>query len=265
MNPIICLLTDFGNKDAYTGILKGVLLTLQPECRIVDLCHNIPPFNAYSAAYSLYSAFDYFPENTLFLCVIDPGVGTERPIIIAELDNKILIAPDTGIFSLLIRMKGLNGVKAVTPGFLEKIRRGKSATFQGRDVFAPLAAHIAASGVNKTDTKTVEPVLLDKVWPSIDEKNRAITGSVIHIDRFGNAITSIHRKDAEKLVLSPPLEIKAGSICINGIDKTYQNVAKGEGLCYWGSSDFLEIGAREENAEKKFEITPLSEVQLKCH
>ena len=250
MRNIIGLITDFGIKDHYVGVLKAVILSINPHIHFIDITHSVVPFNLMSASYLLYSSWDYFPEGTVFLSVIDPGVGTERDVIVYFKDNKYLVTPDNGIISLLMKRKTKAQAVKVSNETIEKIRIGSSDTFHGRDIFAPVAASITLGGLDSLKVENIKPVILDKIIPALNKEKCTLVGQIIHIDRFGNCISSIHLSDFKKLKQSSGCTITTLSLKLPKILRCFFDVSPGQPLAYWGSSGFLEIGIREDNASK---------------
>jgi len=256
MSRLIALLTDFGTTDIYVGVMKGVMLGIFPELQFVDLTHAIQPQNVRQAAFLLLNSYRFFPAGTIFLVVIDPGVGSTRKPIAVRAGDYTFVAPDNGVLSYALN--DFDIVKRVELNNPAYRLSGLSNTFHGRDVFAPTAAHLAA-GVKLEQMGNIEflPVRLPKPLLLIESKH--ITGEVLHIDHFGNVITSIGLLDwdwvlPEQLRLTPrfgstpPLSFAAdkavitiGSQHINGIHRTYAEVGQGEVLALVGSSGYLEI------------------------
>ena len=189
---VITLLTDFGNQDAYVGIMKGVIAGINPFANIVDICHSISPQDIFSGAYLLYTSYKYFPRKTIHVVVVDPGVGSRRNIICVETKNYFFLAPDNGILSFIVQEERLKSIIRVTNSkyFLPSL----SSTFHGRDVFAPVAAHLSL-GVRsqKMGIKINQLKQLDMPKP-VHKKTGQVEGQIIYIDRFGNLITNIKRE-----------------------------------------------------------------------
>jgi len=246
-SPIVTLLTDFGSKDHFAGILKGVILNINPSVEIVDISHNITPYNITEGAIILNQAFSYFPKGTIHIAVIDPGVGTDRKPILVVDKNYFFIGPDNGIFGLVYnRLKEFNVFKITNHLFFLK---SISATFHGRDIFAPVAAHLSTGvppsemGPEITNYKSLSIPL-----PSIKSKN--INGNIIYIDGFGNLVTNIHRRCIQKIKKESSLKIKIGGKIITKVSPNYQSVSRGNLLALIGSSEMVEIAVREGNACK---------------
>jgi S-adenosylmethionine hydrolase len=260
---IVALLTDFGGKDAYVGVMKAMILSRDPSIRIVDLTHEIEPQDLLSASYLLYTAWDYFPSGSVFCAVVDPGVGSARGTLLADVQGKYLIAPDNGLISLLLRMypdglvhslriAGLSEA-AAEPAKSEppQTRPLPSSTFHGRDLFAPAAALCAVGHEDKLRGGRIQPVVLAEVIP--EHVADAVRGHILHIDRFGNCITSVHRRDIEMLEEKyEKIAVQAGTFRDDRVRITYADVPVGAALCLIGSSGFLEISVREDSAAKRY-------------
>jgi len=244
--PLIALLTDFGVQDWFVASMKGVIKTICPDADILDITHSIRAHDVPSASFILESCWRDFPPGTVFCCVVDPGVGTGRKRLASMNETHVFIAPDNGL---------LSGVEATSEGFLafsienkDFMHKGFGATFEGRDIFAPAAAHIA-SGV-KIDLlgPLCEKFIRLELFPVQKTKLGAIKGFVVYIDQFGNLITSVtfgalpKRKDFSCVAL----KIKTRKII--GISDAYQDVKPGNLLAYWGSTGRLEIAKNRGNA-----------------
>lgn len=271
MRPsIVVLLTDFGERDGYAGILKGVLFSLAPSLRIVDLSHGIEPYNTLSAAYLLYSAWEYFPPGTVFCAVVDPGVGSDRGTCLALCEGRYLIAPDNGLASLLCRMKPDLAAWELNPASVPGLgkasaQRAPSGTFHGRDIFAPAAALCAQDRAELLKGRPIEPVVLPEVYPLYPRggPRGALCGRVMHIDRFGNCITSIHERDLTGSALSrTQLRLRLRCAELEGLKRTYSDVRPGEPLFLLGSCGFLEVAVREASAARQLGIGQREEVTL---
>ncbi|SEM47198.1 hypothetical protein SAMN04489760_11717 [Syntrophus gentianae] len=240
---IITLLTDFGLRDAYVGILKGVMIGISPAVKIVDLTHEIPPQDVRAASFCLSTAYPYFPRGTIHVAVVDPGVGTSRRAVALLLEEAVLVGPDNGIFTGVLATKKVKKAVALTcrefwlsenPGF----------TFHGRDIFAPVAAHLA-SGIPLAELGTpIDPATLVRLnlsgWT---ETTEGFWGRVQYIDSFGNLVTNI----PGHLVEGKPWNIQAGDRNIPG-RRAYGDVSSGDLLALVGSHGFVEIAANGGNA-----------------
>ncbi len=277
MKPaVVVLLSDFGLRDGYAGVLRGVILGIDPALQVVDLSHEVQPFAVLSAAYILYAAWDYFPEGSVFCAVVDPGVGSARGACLAQCRGRVLIGPDNGLVSLLARLRGdlqayaLNpaalpagGAIALAPAVSEiALAPAVSATFHGRDLFAPAAALAASFGPQRVRGPAIEPVLLPEVQP-IKERTR-LKGRVLHIDRFGNCITCLHASDLGSL--DPKrLRLRLRAARVRGLKRTYAEAPRGGSLALLGSSGFLELALREGSAAGKYGIRVGDTVILTQH
>lgn len=246
MSPaIITLLTDFGYKDHYVPVMKGVILEINPEATIVDVTHAVAPFNCYEGALTISNAYSYFPRGTIHVAVVDPGVGSERkPILVASPDYTF-VGPDNGIFGLLYPQLKKHRVYELTN--TRFFRKTVSATFHGRDIFAPVAAYLA-KGVSPSEMGREIDDYQTMAIPVPEIGEMTIKGTILSFDGFGNAITNIACIHLERLGGQSDLKVKAGGTVISGISRNYHQVKKGVPLALLGSSDLLEISLCEGNA-----------------
>jgi S-adenosylmethionine hydrolase len=200
---IVALLTDFGLRDHYVGTMKAAMLSIEPSLRILDVTHDVQPQNVRQASYVLWATYRYFPKKTLFVCVVDPGVGTSRRIVVIRTPKWTFLAPDNGLLDLVLSEEMLETAIAVD---LNRVKRDAlipaviSSTFHGRDIFAPLAAHIARG--RKLDSLG-DPVELATVKPAfVSERTPHVRPSILHIDRFGNIVTNISGANLDFLARS---------------------------------------------------------------
>jgi S-adenosylmethionine hydrolase len=261
VSGLVALLTDFGLTDHYVGVMKGVMLGIAPQLSFVDISHDVQPQNVRQGAFMLLNAYRYFPKGTVFLVVVDPGVGSARRPIVVNAGVYAFVAPDNGVLSYVLNeLEGCAAYQLENPIYrLPKL----SASFHGRDLFAPAAAHVAA-GVQPSafGRQVSDPVSLPA--PRLVVESGQIEGEVLHIDRFGNLVTSIGRleRSADELLLVPWLgdraartiiSTQAARIFVNGqqivgIQKTYADVSPGELFAMVGSSGYLEIAVSQGNA-----------------
>lgn len=242
MRPIITLTTDFGTRDGFVGVMKGVILGINPHVTLVDITHEIEPQNIAQGAFILANAVPYFPPNTIHLIIVDPGVGSARRALAAQVDATFFVAPDNGVLSFVLRPSSFV-VSVTNPAyFLPRV----STTFHGRDIFAPVAAHLSLG------------VPLDALGTRLDDwvqlaSERAtrhddrIIGRVVYIDRFGNAITNIG-EDMLRGLDRARLMVHIGAHTLRGIRTTYADASPGEALALVSSSWHVEIAVREGNA-----------------
>jgi S-adenosyl-L-methionine hydrolase (adenosine-forming) len=242
---VISITTDFGHKGPFVGVMKGVILQRFPAARIVDLTHEILVHWPAEAGFWLVRSFHYFPAGTVHVAVVDPGVGTARDIIVVSAGGHFFLAPDNGLLAPVVARQADASVISVTSSRLEKLGvRGASATFHGRDIFAPLAAEIAAGRCAPADLG--EPV--DSVVPAwVDEPTvepGAVNGVVITIDHFGNLITNI---DAALITAFREPSVQAGNHRFP-LMRTYGNARPGDYLALVNSFGVIEIARAEQSA-----------------
>lgn len=259
--PIITLLTDFGTKDAYVSCMKGVILSICPHARIVDISHEIPKFNVRYGAFILMQAAPYFPEGTIHVVVIDPGVGTERHALMIKTKRYIFIGPDNGVLTLAAANDGIERVVKITNEKYTLI--GPSKTFAGREIFAPVAAYVARGvPIEEVGPEFKRFQILSVPKPTVMEDQ--IIGEVFVIDSFGNLITNIHSSDIKTRVKRGQfikVETKHLTKELPFVN-TYGDVKKGQALALVGSSNFLEIGINQGNASQAFKAKPRDPVKI---
>jgi S-adenosylmethionine hydrolase len=241
--PIITLTTDFGSNDHFVGTMKGVILNIVPEAAIVDISHAVQAFDVLDGALTISQAYSYFPNGTVHLVVVDPGVGSARRPIIASSDGYHFVAPDNGVLSLVYAKEERIHVRAITSEhyFLQPV----SNTFHARDVFAPVAAYLAKLvDTQKFGDEIEDYVRFSAPKPKPVDANR-IRGVVLKVDRFGNLITNITPQDAPSLFGSDPagFKIVVGKSEITEMRSAYAEGAPGEVFGILGSMGFLEIAA----------------------
>jgi S-adenosylmethionine hydrolase len=245
---IITLLTDFGTHDTFVGVMKGVILGIAPAVRIVDLTHAVPAQDVHAAAYHLATAVPYFPEATIHVAVVDPGVGSERHALAVETPRAVFVAPDNGVLSRALDLAPPRRIVRIenTEFMLPRV----STTFHGRDIFAPAAAHLAAGvPLSELGPEIADLVLLSPDAPRV-AKDRRIRGRVQHIDRFGNLVTNIPAG-----VLPPgPCRITAGAAAVDGLSPSYAAAGRGSTVALVGSHGFLEIAVRDGSAAKTLDV-----------
>jgi S-adenosyl-L-methionine hydrolase (adenosine-forming) len=250
-HPIITLLTDFGTRDAYVGSLKGVILGLNPSAVLVDLSHEVPPQNIRAGALLLSAATPFFPLGTVHLAVVDPGVGSPRRALAARCRGCFWVGPDNGLFHLVFRQASdLTIISLDNSAFF---RPRVSATFHGRDIFAPVAAHLSL-GVDLLDlgTQITDPVPLDCPDPKFGPQ--AMRGEIMYIDQFGNLVSNIGMEALVGWVGEHNFKLKLGPLCLTGLASTYTDVAPGEFLALEGSHGFLEIACAMANAARRLQV-----------
>ncbi|MCC5828378.1 MAG: SAM-dependent chlorinase/fluorinase [Phycisphaeraceae bacterium] len=250
---IIGLLTDFGCGDSWVGQMKAVMLSIVPEARLVDITHQIPPFDVAGGAFQLMTAAAAFGDDSVLLAVVDPGVGSARRALAIRTRRRWLVGPDNGLLEPLAAWEGIEQAIELAP---DRVARGMvSQTFHGRDIFAPAAAHLAAGTAMEKLGSSVGliepcPVPLSLPWPADDGHDGELVTRVIWIDRFGNLVLNLRAEHAGDVQASklPPMIFEAGDHRIHGLRRTFSDVAEGEPVAYVGSSGWLEIAMRNEDA-----------------
>ncbi|MFP4106566.1 MAG: S-adenosyl-l-methionine hydroxide adenosyltransferase family protein [Phycisphaerae bacterium] len=247
--PIVTLLTDFGTRDAYVGAMKGVLVSQCPQARIIDISHDIPPQDVLAGAVALTSAVPYYPEGTVHVVVVDPGVGTDRSILLCRTAGQTVIAPDNGILSLLMQSQPLEAIHLLRDA--EFMRGDVSRTFHGRDIFAPAAASI----VNGADIRQFGPRPGTIVTLDIPEaqlrSDGSITGEIIYVDRFGNLVSNISAEFVRDNVPDMTrLEISCAGVEVGPLQGAYANAERGQPLAIVDSMDLLEIAVNCGSAQR---------------
>ncbi len=263
-SSIITLTTDFGWKDPYAAAMKGVILSICPAAVIVDVTHDVAPGSIGEAADTLLRTVPCFPPGTVHVGVVDPGVGTHRRAIAAECCGGVLVGPDNGLFwPLLTQDQDSRVVNLLDERFF---RKPVSRTFHGRDIFAPVAAHLA-SGRNPKDMGVIvqDPVTLDLSTPYLTEG--VLVGEVTRVDRFGNLVTNISCNDLKIFLQGREPGIRAGRLEVRGLRECYGDVPVGQALALIGSTGFLELsvsgGRASDSAASDFEKSALGmEVQV---
>lgn len=252
MSSVITLTTDFGLIDPYVAEMKAVILRINPEAKIVDITHNVEKFNIRMAAYVLSAAAPYFPQNTVHVAVVDPGVGTQRKPILIETKHGFFIGPDNGILVLAAKKQGIKHVYEISnPRFMmEKV----SQTFHGRDIFAPAAAHLSKGVSPSSFGKEIRKIVAPK-FARIIRRDNKLLGEVLHVDSFGNIITNITAKELEWLDVKDEivLKLKEAKLALK-LCRAYAEVELGKPLAIIGSHDFLEISINQGNAAEAFKV-----------
>lgn len=244
---IITLTTDFGYRDHYAAVMKGVILAINPTAQVVDISHAVAPQQILHGALLLAQSFSYFPAGSIHVAVVDPGVGTARRPITISAEHCFFVGPDNGIFSLVYqRISSYTVFELKNPEFFHA---PVSATFHGRDIFAPVAAHLSRG----VDPAAMGPIISDyhtlPVPKPVVERS-GIRGTILYVDGFGNLITNIGRSHLEALGPEHQLNVRVMRTIIQGISPHYQSAAQGNPLAIVGSSDLLEISIREGSARQ---------------
>jgi len=254
--PIIAMMTDFGADSHHSGVMKGVIHNILPDVRIVDITHGIEPFNIIQAMYTLDSVISYFPSPTVFLCVVDPGVGSARRPILAVGEKHYYIAPDNGVISRIMKSDEVSRVMHIdeTHYFL----KNDCQTFHGRDIFAPCAAWFANQlGTDSFGEEIEDYVIINPPKIKIPS-DRTLNIPILFVDHFGNLVTNFEpsfMSKARKRFPGKSIKIMAGETLITEIKTHYSEVDNiGDPLAYFGSMNLLEIAVREGNASQKLKL-----------
>ena len=252
MRPVIALISDFGTRDHYAGTMKGVILNICPDATLVDITHEVPAHDVLDGSLQLAGAARYFPAGTIFLAVVDPGVGSARRGIAAEAGDYRFVAPDNGVLTSVLRVWAPKIIVELTDRRFA--RATVSRTFEGRDRFAPAAAWLA-KGTQLTALGRPAPDYhhLDIPVAAVDESS--VAGVVLRIDRFGNVVTNIDRKTFESVAKSGSMEVTAGTQSIGRLVATYADIQTGEVCALVGSTDHLELAANSESAADRLQLS----------
>jgi len=247
----IVILTDFGLEDNFVGVMKGVMIKIAPSIRLIDLSHSVKPHDILGAAILLKSSFRFFPEKAIFLVVVDPGVGSKRKSVIVKTNNHFFVGPDNGVLSLAA---GENGVKKIVEIKKDKyLLKPLSSTFHGRDIFAPVAAHLAKGEKINNFGPTLKKISQAHI-PEPKFNEDSLTGEIIYIDKFGNLVSNIDKRLLKKFAGAKKIKIKIKKKFINTISKSYLQSRIGSPLAIFGSFGFLEISINKGSAKDYFKI-----------
>ena len=281
--PVITLLTDFGYQDAYIGIMKGVIASINPSATVIDICHDVQPQDVFGGAYLLSTAYQYFPKGTIHVAVVDPGVGSKRDIVCVEFRDCVFIVPDNGLLSFVIQQESPRRIVRATN--TRYFLPSSSNTFHGRDVFAPLAAYMSLGVKLQRLGDKIDRLERLNISAPVMGKSGQLAGEVMHIDRFGNLITNITRDHLQFLygptknnpeiqnskleIRNPKLETRnskletvIGKEKIIGLCASYMDVGKGRPLAIIGSTGYLEISVNQGSAQKYFKARRESKVMV---
>jgi S-adenosylmethionine hydrolase len=261
----ITLLTDFGTDDEFVGVMKGAILSVNPSATIIDITHRVDPQDIVQAAYLIPSYYKYFPKGTVHIIVVDPGVGSDRSIIALEIKDHLFLAPDNGVLSLLLDSGDIDAAVSVHNSiyFLTPV----SQTFHGRDIFAPVGAHLSLGAeISKMGTPIVQGELLRLRIPKPHLTDAGeLMGAIISFDRFGNMVTNIKLDDINEFCgphpgSKPIFEI--GESRIEGLSKSYQSAGLETPLALIGSRGYLEIAVNRSNAQQRFRVEKMDPIRV---
>ena len=259
----IAILSDLGTKDYFVGAMKGAILSVNPDAKIIDISHEIPKRDILAGAFVLANAAETFPKGTIFIGVVDPGVGTERKCILLEtLKEQLFVGPDNGIFTLVAEKFGVLKIREITNRKL--MRPEISPTFQGRDIMAPVAAHLSL-GIEPAEVGPESKGMKKLEIPRPKSLKKELRGSVLNIDDFGNLVTNIGADLVSRFSgLGEVLKIRVcGRVFPAKFVRTFGEVRRGERLCYVGSSGMLEFAENFGNLAEKLKVKIGSAIRIK--
>lgn len=250
-HPIV-LLTDFGTKDAYAASMKGVIFSLLAEARVIDLTHEVEPQKIKQAAFLLEASYRYFPKGSIFVSVVDPGVGSERQILAAKTSQGIFLAPDNGLLTLVLKKEKSCELRAVTNSrfFLAKV----SPTFHGRDCFAPTAARLAKNPALFSKLGPVARGYKKLNLPQPRSKGGRILGEIIYFDHFGNAFTNLSKDLFKGAGRKSKYLVRVGGKELGEIRNSYFEAEKGRAVSVFSSTDILEIAVNQGSARGELKL-----------
>jgi len=258
LNPLVTFTTDFGTSDHFVATMKAVVLAIAPRVRIVDITHEVTPFEVVEGAYTLAQAYSYFPKKTVHVVVVDPGVGSSRRPILAEMAGQYFVAPDNGVLSMVFAREKAKVRHITNEKFM---RHPVSRTFHGRDVFSPVAAHLAMGIAPAKFGKLIE----DHLRLTLDKPNRSgkrsWTGTVLKVDRFGNLITNFHIDDFPQIT-GRPFDLNIGLEKINRLALTFTECDPGEAFAIVGSAGYIEVAVNQGSAARALGCGAGSPVEL---
>jgi hypothetical protein len=243
--PVVAMLTDFGTRDHYAGAMKGVVLGVCPDATIVDIGHDLPPHDVLAGALELAACYRYFPSGTVFLVVVDPGVGSSRRALVAETAEYRFVAPDNGVLTAVLRETPPKRVVELTER--KYARATVSRTFEGRDRFAPAAGWLA-KGIGLASFGRPVTDFRQIAIPTAVMSDHEIAGHVVRVDRFGNLITDIERRVLERFAHGRPITVRVNGHDIPRIVATYADASPGELCALFGSTDHLEVAVHAGHA-----------------
>jgi S-adenosylmethionine hydrolase len=260
MRPVIALLSDFGSRDHYAGTMKGVMLGICPDAAFVDITHDVPPHDLLDGALQLAAAFKYFPAGTIFLAVVDPGVGSARRGIAAEAGDYRFVAPDNGVLTAVFREVPPKRVVELTER--RYARPTVSRTFEGRDRFAPAAAWLA-KGIQLTALGRPIAEYHRLEIPTAETSEDALRGAILRVDRFGNLVTNIDRRTFETFSRGAAVQIVAGDRPVARLVATYSDIQANEICALFGSTDHLELAANSGSAAAQLALDRGAPVEVR--
>jgi hypothetical protein len=259
---VITLLTDFGDRDWFVASMKGAILGINPQARIVDLSHQVRPHQVEEAAYLLHASYRYFPDGTVHVAIVDPGVGSARRPLLVATSRHFFVAPDNGLLSYIYREE--TGVEVRQIENKQYRLDSEGATFDGRDLFAPAAAWLTrgrqAGSYGKLIQDPVKLPLTEPFW-----EGNALKGTIIYVDRFGNLISNLtpfHIKDVQGRTRRPDVSVRIGGITIEGLARSYSQGDPDVPRALVNSNGQVEVFLRETSAAERLKLARGARIDL---
>jgi S-adenosyl-L-methionine hydrolase (adenosine-forming) len=249
--PLVALLSDFGTRDHYAGAMKGVVLSICPDAQLVDISHDIPPHDVLTASLELAACYRYFPSGTVFLAVIDPGVGSSRRGIAAETADYRFVTPDNGVLTAVLAETPAKRVVELTER--KYARATVSRTFEGRDRFAPAAAWLAR-GIGLASLGRPAHDIQQLVIPAAIVTDDAVSGEIVRVDRFGNLITNIEHRIFDQIAHGSAIVVTVNGLEVPRVVATYAEAPTGELCALFGSTDHLELAVHAGSAAEHLRL-----------
>ena len=261
---LIALLTDFSWHNWYLGVMKGVIKGINPDVRVIDLCHDVSSQDVREGSFILVNSYAYFPSGTIFLCVVDPGVGTNRKVLVVETEDHFFVAPDNGILSAVFEKAKVERVCHVTPG--KYTLPVKGATFHGRDIFAPIAAHLSLGVPPLELGEELSSVLTVPAIKPFVKDTGEVSGRAVYVDTFGNIITNIEEEYIEAVfpggVSWDRVSVRLAGRTIRGIGRYYAQGEEGMLIALINSWGFLEIAVNKGSAWRELGLKEKKSLEI---
>lgn len=251
MRPVIALLSDFGSRDHYAGTMKGVVIGICPDVTLIDITHDITPHDVVEGALQLAASYRFFPPGTIFLAIVDPGVGSSRRGIAAEAGDYRFVAPDNGVLTAVLRELPPKRVVELTER--RYARPTVSRTFEGRDRFAPAAAWLA-KGIQLSALGRTVTTYQHLDLPVADIGDTLLAGVVLRVDRFGNLVSNVDRRTFEAFTRGQPVSLRVAGRPVAGVVATYADIRAGEVCALFGSTDHLEFAVNGASAAEALDV-----------
>ena len=256
---LITLTTDFGYRDPFVGIMKGVIAGIHPEARVIDLSHGVPPQDLMAAALLLRHSTPYFPRRTVHVAVVDPGVGSERRPLLIESDGHYFVGPDNGVLSLALEEKNI--ARIVHLSNADYYLRPTSATFHGRDIFAPIAAYLSLGLPARDFGEEVED-FVRLPWPTLRRSEQSIEGEIVYIDGFGNLVTNISERELAS-ASKENIALSLGDVTVRGLVNNYTAGQNGGFIALVNSWGLVEVSRYRDSAKARSQAEIGDRVQLR--